>query len=350
MKTIDEIYQEMLARFAQETGHEASGSGELAVRLYAVAAQIHSLYLQAEWTARQCFPQTADGEYLDLHAQMRGLERRSAVAASGMLRFSIDEALQADLYIPLGTVCMTAGLVRFETTQEGILPGGALYVDVPGRAMEPGSAGNVSPGTILTMSVPPMGIARCSNPEAFSGGTDDEGDESLRGRILDSYKRLPNGANIAYYEQQALSFDQVAAAQVLARRRGIGTVDLVVATTQGIPDEQLLEQLADYFESRREIAVDVDVLAPTPLSVNVSAAVAAKDGYDADEVCGAVEDALQGWFTGERLGTPVLLAQLGQLIYSVDGVDNYRISAPAADVAVELDQLPRLGSLVVSTL
>ena len=348
--TAEEIYEQMVDLFQKETGLTLSSGGDMAVRLYAVASQIYALYVQADWVNRQCFPQTAVEDYLDLHAQLRGLTRREAAAAAGVIRFETDSAAGTDLVVAAGTVCMTAGGVRFETTQEGILPGGSLYVDVPGRAMEPGSAGNVSPGTILTMSVPPMGIARCSNPEAFSGGTDDEGDESLRGRILDSYKRLPNGANIAYYEQQALSFDQVAAAQVLARRRGIGTVDLVVATTQGIPDEQLLEQLADYFESRREIAVDVDVLAPTPLSVNVSAAVAAKDGYDADEVCGAVEDALQGWFTGERLGTPVLLAQLGQLIYSVDGVDNYRISAPAADVAVELDQLPQLGSLVVSTL
>lgn len=69
--------------------------------------------------------------------------------------------------------------------------------------------------------------------------------------------RLPNGANAAFYEQGALSFDQVAAASVLPRSRGRGTVDVVAATLEGMPDEELLGQLTDYFQQRREIAVDV---------------------------------------------------------------------------------------------
>ena len=48
MKTIDEIYSEMLSIFAEHTGLEAGAGGDLAVRFYAVAAQIHALYLQAE--------------------------------------------------------------------------------------------------------------------------------------------------------------------------------------------------------------------------------------------------------------------------------------------------------------
>lgn len=350
MKTIEEIYQEMLARFARETGAEASGSGDLAVRLYAVAAQIQSLYLQAEWTARQCFPQTADGTYLDYHAQMRGLERRSAVAAEGTLRFSVDTAGESDLAIPAGTVCLTAGLVRFETTQAAMLTAGQTYVDVPAQAVEPGAAGNVSAGTVLTMSVAPMGIARCSNPMPFAGGTDDEDDESLRARVLGSYKRLPNGANAAYYKQEALSFDQVAAVQVLACSRGTGTVDLVVATEQGIPSQALLNELTAYFQSRREIAVSVQVLAPQALTVPVTVGVQAAEGYDAAQVRANVKAALETWFDGRLLGQKVLRAKLGQIIYGVAGVANYTITAPAADVAVQPSQLPQLGTLAVNAL
>ena len=43
----------------------------------------------------------------------------------------------------------------------------------------------------------------------------------------------------------------------------------------------------------------------------------------------------------------VLLARLGSLIYSCDGVANYVITAPAADVPVAGDQLPMLGTLRV---
>ena len=40
-------------------------------------------------------------------------------------------------------------------------------------------------------------------------------------------------------------------------------------------------------------------------------------------------------------------ARLGSLIYSCDGVANYVITAPAADVPVAGDQLPMLGTLRV---
>ena len=60
-KTIDEIYGEMLTIFAQASGYLPSASCDLAARLYAAAAQIHSLLLQAQWVLAQSFPQTAQG-------------------------------------------------------------------------------------------------------------------------------------------------------------------------------------------------------------------------------------------------------------------------------------------------
>ena len=347
MKTIDEIYREMLACFGEETGLEPREGTDLSARMYALAAQVYALYVQADWVTRQAFPQTAEGEYLDYHAQLRSLERKPALPAQGTVRFTAGEAAQSDRSIPQGTVCMTAGLVRFATTQAAVLPAGELTVDVPVQALEPGTAGNVSAQTVVSMAVAPMGIASCTNPQAFAGGADGEGDEELRARILDTFRRLPNGANAAFYEQGALSFDQVAAATVIPRPRGVGSVDVIVSTLAGTPGEELLEQLQDYFEQRREIAVDVQVKAPAPVTVNVAVQVKAKGGWDKTQVLDQVEEALEGWFDGKLLGQDVLLARLGSLIYGCDGVENYAISAPAADLAVDADELPVLGTLSV---
>ena len=347
MKTIDEIYREMLACFGEETGLEPREGTDLSARMYALAAQVYALYVQADWVTRQAFPQTAEGEYLDYHAQLRSLERKPALPAQGTVRFTAGEAAQSDRSIPQGTVCMTAGLVRFATTQAAVLPAGELTVDVPVQALEPGTAGNVSAQTVVSMAVAPMGIASCTNPQAFAGGADGEGDEELRARILDTFRRLPNGANAAFYEQGALSFDQVAAAVVIPKPRGLGSVDVIVSTLAGTPGEELLEQLQDYFEQRREIAVDVQVKAPTPVTVNVAVQVKAKGGWDKTQVLDQVEEALEGWFDGKLLGQDVLLARLGSLIYGCDGVENYAVSAPAADLAVDADELPVLGTLSV---
>ena len=337
----------MLACFGQKTGVEPEQGCDLAVRLYAAAAQVYALYVQAEWVARQAFPQTAEGAYLDLHAQLRSLTRKEAACAVGTLRFVAGESREQDRAIPLGTVCMTSGLVRFATTQAAVLTAGATQVDVPAQALQAGKAGNVPANAIVSMAVAPVGIQSCGNPEPFLGGNDGESDEELRARVMDTFQRLPNGANAAFYEQGALSFPEVAAASVVPRSRGVGTVDVVVATGSGQPSESLLEELEDYFQTRREIAVDVQVLAPETVSLDLSVQVKAQEGWDSSQVRTRVKDTLQAWFSGERLGKDVLLAQLGELIYHCEGVANYSIVSPAADVALDPDQLPVLTSITV---
>ncbi len=340
----------MLDCFQEKTGTEVREGCDLSVRLYAVAAQIYGLYVQADWVGRQCFPQTAQGEYLDHHAMLRGLSRKAAVPAQGQIRFFVTSAADTDRIIPAGTVCMTAKLIRFETTAEGVMKAGELEAEVPARAVVPGAAGNVGAGEIVSMAAAPIGVAGCGNAKPFVGGADAESDESLRERVLDTFRRLPNGANSAFYQQGALSFDQVAAASVLPRARGRGTVDVVVATLAGTPGPELLAQLKEYFSTRREIAVDVEVKAPETVPVTVAVQVAASPGQDAAQVRRRVEDRLRGWFTGERLGQKVLLARLGSLIFSCEGVENYKLTAPAADVAITSSQLPTLESVRVEAM
>ena len=350
MKTIEEIYREMLQVFSQRTGLDAGASGDLAVRFYAVAAQIQGLYMQAEWTERQCFPQTATGEYRDYHGALRGVERKKAAKASGMLRFSVHEAAQNTLSIPVGTVCMTTGLMRFVTTEAGELPAGALSVEIPAEAAEPGAAGNVPAGSVVRMTVAPVGIADCINPEGFEGGCDDESDEELRARILETYRRLSNGANAAFYKQKAMSFDEVASVVVLPRARGIGTVDVVIASRTGVPDEKLRNEMQACFDEVREIAVDVQVLEPETLTMNVGVTVKVAENYETQTVLEQVRAALRGQFGGARLGKNVLLAELGAAVFAVDGVENYAFSAPAADATVGETVLPVLGNLSVEAM
>ena len=202
MITLEEIYQELAAEFQARTGKTA-GSNELAVRFYAVAAQIYSLYVQGEWTRRQCFPQTATGENLDMHAQLRGIARRQAASATGTVRFYVDGSQDTGIEIPEGTVCMTAAGVRFLTTRAVTVAARAEYADAPVTADEAGAAGNVGANTIVFMALPPVRVTACANLEALTNGLEEEGDEELRARVLATYQRLANGANNAFYRQAA---------------------------------------------------------------------------------------------------------------------------------------------------
>lgn len=58
MKEWTEIYEQMRGTFAQRAGFVPSEGCDSAVRLYALAAELQSLLMQADWVLDQSFPQT----------------------------------------------------------------------------------------------------------------------------------------------------------------------------------------------------------------------------------------------------------------------------------------------------
>lgn len=347
MRDLTEIYQALVSTYEEQSGHSADGC-DLSVRLYAAAAQIQALEQQADWVLDQSFPQTAQGIYLERHGVVRGIRRTEASYAEGVLRFSVRSASTVDLNIPVETVCMTSAGLRFQTTQAAVLSAGSLSVDVPAKAMEAGIAGNVATGTVSILAACPVGVTACTNPQAFNGGSDAEDDERLRERILESYQRLPNGANASYYRQIAMQHSGVVSATVIGRARGVGTVDVYIATEAGVPSQKLLEEVQADLQEKREIAVEVKTLAPVIQRVNVAIQLEVSKNPGFETVREEVEHAIAGYFNGRRLGKPVWLAELGQLIFAVSGVKNYHISAPASDQAADQTVLPLLGTLTVT--
>ena len=348
IKTVEEIYREMCGTFQARTGRQLRDDGDMAVRLYAAAAQIYSLYAYNEWVSNQCFPQTATGEYLDYHGQIRGLTRKSALYAGGNIQFSIPAPLKGDVQIEAGTVCMTGTGLRFETTENGTIKAGELSCTIPARAQKAGETGNVAAGTIVFMTAAPVGVSDCNNIAAFTGGADEEDDESFRVRILSSFRQLPNGANAAYYEKEALGIDGVTGVRVLPKRRGLGTVDVIITGENGMPTEELIDTVRKRFEETREICVKVSVLAPKAVPLNVTAKIDVAEGYTFEEVSAKVTEAIQNYFNGSLLGENVLMAKLGSIIFSVEGVSNYSLLAPEADLKVKEDELPRAGTIKIN--
>ena len=346
IKTAAEIYSEMKEEFEKETGLLMNDGCDMSIRMYALAAQLYSLWVQTGWLQNQCFPQTATGVYLDRHAEMRGLQRWEAVPASGMLRFAVNKAAAVELHIPEGSVCSTPAGVEFRTTEEAVLPAGSLQIDVPACAVKAGVSGNVPAGSIVSMVHAPVGVAACITPERFSGGIDAENDEELRSRILLSYTRLPNGANAAYYEAEAMEVEGVAAVVVLPKHRGIGTVDVVIASESGMAEAALVQAVQERLDARREICVDIKVSTPETVTVDVAVNIAAGE-QPFETVCAAVEKAIQDLFNGRLLGRGLLIAQLGHCIFQVKGVENYTILTPAADIASSSGVLPVLGTLTI---
>jgi len=348
MRSVDEIYASLCGKFSEKSGVSIVEGGDMSLRLYAVAYELATLEANADFVARQAFPQTAVGEYLDFHAQMRGLERHAATFAQGTLRFFANEPAVVPLTIPEGTVCMSDAMEEFVTLHSSVIAIGETWCDAAARAKTAGKAGNATAGAVTVMELAPAGIEGVTNTAAFTGGGDAESDKELAERVVQSYRKLPNGANRAYYETKALGVDGVCAVKVFPKKRGVGTVDVVISGHGGMPSEETVAKVKELLEGEREICVDIAVSAPETVAVNVEAQLVIAQDADVQTALSLAEENLRGYFDGELLGKKIYVAKLAALLMGIEGVENCVITSPQQDITVTDVQIAVLDQMSIT--
>ena len=337
----------MRSRYLELTGFDADSASDIGIRLKVLAQQAALLYERAEELESQVFPQTSTGEYLGLHAQTRGITRKPPVAADGMLRFRREIAPAHDIPIPAGVICATRqspGL-RFETTQEGILRAGELFADVPAKCMTAGAIGNAAAGSVCVPVAGAVGISHVENPLPFSGGADGESDRELRERLLESYRNISNTTNRAFYYDLAMSMEGVESVNVIPRRRGRGTVDVVVAAAS--PESAIAALEADFAE-KKEVNVDVSVYAASVVYRGFGLQIDPAPDHPYESVEENALEAALAYVSGLRVGEPLLLARLGNTLLMAEGVRNYRITGLASDITPAGTEVIRPGDITIS--
>ncbi len=346
MKTTDEIYAELKSDFEEASGLTLCDGGDMSLRFLALAAQLYTLYCEAEYVMTQTAPQTATGENLDSFAELRGLTRTPATKATGTLRFTAASGVSAS--VPKGTRCKGDNGTEYVTLEAGSISSETGYCELAAEATVGGVAGNAAANGIRLMMLAPEGVVSCTNPTAFTGGKDAEDDASLRRRVLESYKSMINGGSAAYYRTLAMTVPSVVAANVIPKNRGVGTVDVVIATDENSPSESTVSAVQSLLDENREVCVDVKVKAPIRVPIAVEASVKAKTGYVASTVADKVKTAVQNYFCAELLGCDITRAELSKVIYSVDGVQNYTLTQPAEDIETAANELPIIGTIGVT--
>ncbi len=127
-----------------------------------------------------------------------------------------------------------------------------------------------------------------------------------------------------------MSFGFVRSAHVIPRKRGRGTVDIMVDV--GSSDTGRLSEISDAVASQREIGVDAAVSQAEAKSVSVSVSLTAASGFIPEQVEEAAQAALEDF--GGRLGVsqPLKLIDLYTCLIHIQGVDNFQVTAPDSDV------------------
>lgn len=339
----------MKQTYIEESGYQFDEASDIAIRLRVLAGEIFNAKSSLEWLKNQMFADTAQGEYLDMIAQQRGLARKQAVKSQGELTFYIDEPLGRDVIVPVGTMVATADTepVRFVTTEEGEISAGNTIVSVGAEAHTAGCNGNISADRAVVPVSVPAEISRVTNREEFTDGEDAEADFELRERIRDSYINRSNGTNKTYYEQLALSVDGIAKAGVVSKVRGTGTIDIYVCGKDSAASSAEITRLQNLVNEQRELNVDVKVLAATFVDYDLLVRVKPKSGISKELVTEKCSEAFIRFINSIPIGGRLYLSVLGRYLLETNCIETYEYDASMFDREISASQCFRAGNIEV---
>lgn len=307
-----------------------------------VAGLAHGLYGFLAWIARQAFPDTADGEYLERWSRI-WLEqpRKVAAVATGIVTFSGNSGQT----VPAGTAVQRADGVRYVTLTAATLVAGAATVAV--QAELPGDEANTDAGTLLAMAATVAGVSSRVVVAAggIAGGSDDEDDAALRARVLTRIRKPPQGGAAHDYEAWALEVAGVSRAWVKPEWMGAGHVGVFFVRdgdANFIPDAAEVAALQSHLDSRRPVTATVLALAPTAVPVALTLEVTP----DTPAVRAAVEAELVDVFRREaEPGRTLAIGSLHEAISAAAGETAHLITAPAGDVPMAANEIAVMGEV-----
>jgi uncharacterized phage protein gp47/JayE len=298
----------------------------------AMGALCHLILQYVDWLANQLMPDTAETEWLDRHGQIwlvnadGSTGRKLASPSQGTVDMvgSIDS-----VFVPSFTVLTYSSTMSYETTAD--MTTGLAGEPSPANvtALTGGSAGNLDPGTALSVSgVPGLSSATV---DTLAGGTDTETDDELRARILARIRQPPMGGDADDYEQWALSYPGVTRAWCTTEM-GIGTasvrfmMDDLRAAYGGIPLPDDVAAVQAYLDTVRPVTVK-DLFVTAPITYPIDLQISYLDA-DTASVRGAIIASLQNEFMARsEPGQPWYRAWSDEGIMRAAGVNAYELVA-----------------------
>lgn len=339
------FYQEMEAKYRELTGITPDEASDTAIRLHTLAAELERFSERLEEAEKQSSPRTAVGEALELHAESRGVFRKPAAYAAGVIMFSRAGAKGAAI-IPEGTVCAAADGAEYITAEPAKFGETDMQVSAAARAIRAGAAGNAAADAIVRVRQV-LGFS-AKNSEPFTGGCDAESDEALRRRVLDACSAPNTGINLGFYRQAAQSADGVQSASCIAGANP-GEVIVYLAGNGNAPvPETVKTAVQDKLNRMREPFAKVIVQDAAVLSTDISLAVEKTQGTKVADVCEALQAAVQNKLSGLAAGEKLTLAALARVIMQSGLAENWKILSPAQDVIPDASQVVRAGTVTVT--
>lgn len=319
-KTPEVIHESMLAELNDSIDkREGSVAHDL---LYPSAIETSLAYVELDAVLMLGFAETTEGYWLDLRAGEFGVTRKPAAKAEG----SVVLTGPADTLVPVDTLLMTDDEepVYFLTKDEVVLTGGTATVVA--EAQIGGADGNISAGRITTLAPGDLyGVVTATNSLAFSGGTDEESDEELLGRLKDRVQKPATSGNANHYIQWAKEVVGVSDAKVYPLWNGPGTVKVVLLSSdRKTPNQTVIDAATTYIESVRPFGATVTVAGVVEVPINVTVTLTLQAGGDLVAIKAEFEQALTDYLEELAFTDAVVrYSQIANLLLDIPNVIDY---------------------------
>lgn len=368
-KTFDELRLTAFSRWqAAKTSITNLNVGGVFRTLIELACQgvadLHNLMLEV---VPKGFLRYASGQWADLKAEERGIERKDDLKAEGLVIFGRSNAA-GNKVIQAGTIVKTdltstGEELRFFVQTDSICLDGIAELAVPVIAEFTGVKYNVGQSAIKNMVTHVAGFDYVTNAADWltKEGTDTEDDESLLERCRLRWYELAVGSPALAYASWAMAIPGVVDVNVADQHpRGPGTVDVIILSTSGLPTPELVAQVQEAINAKRPTSADVLVRAPLEAIIDIEILIELRPEATVDPatIQSQAENVVNAWFgAGTVSGVSQLVIakdfirldlQSQIRAISPDAIKNVKMVTPADDVAVSTARIATLGSLNVT--
>lgn len=252
---------------------------------------------------RETYIKTAQGEFLDYRAVEHGTSRYAATNAEVKARFNDDDGKPVN--VEVGD--------RFASIAESPIFYTVIKANNDGtaemQAEEAGTSANSYIGQVLPVT-PNDNLAWAEITKVTIPARDEETDDHLRARLLNSNSWLAYGGNVADYLNMTSKIHDVGATQVYPVWDGPGTVKLVILNNDLMPASQTLikkvKEKIDPEESTTQgyglapIDHQVTVAAPETVKVDIAMNVTIADSANIDTIRANIKASLEEFFKSLR--------------------------------------------------
>ena len=326
--TLEEIRASILRDYqTYYPNADTSEDSDAYARASSLAACAEGIYAHQKWLIKQFFPDTADTEFLEKHAGLRGLRRRNATYAAGK---GATVSGNPDAVIAVGLQIKTEDGRFYETTERAVISAdGTAFVAV--RSLATGAAQNIKTATKGSFMAAPVGVSTDVVLNEVVGATNAENDSSLLERLLNKIRRPAAGGNKYDYKDWALEVDGVEQAYVYPLRRGLGTVDIAITADNDVPNDETVRRAQEYIDQERPVtAKESKVVKPDVTKVNFNIQVKLS-GVSLNDIKTAINNALRDYFNGLIPGDDLIVSQCEAVVNNLIGVVDRRFTAPTAN-------------------